>query len=192
MGLDTTKVRHQIRYILRRSGRTRSKKLADEVIKKIGSEKTVYRQIKAMCESGEIRPIVENRADVTYELVKLADYNEKYLEFYLNRLSDIDKRLKTFHEQIMNKDTMPMYIQQLSTIVLTIKQLQKIEARFRMLSIFGSLRNTKSFAEAQTKIEETWKFILGLIGHNPEKHFFQELMINFPVETIIEARSRKA
>ena len=97
--------------------------------------------------------------------------------------------LKKFHKKIMNKE--PLYITRLGTIVLTIKRLQKIEARFRILSMFGSLRNTKSFAKAQTKIEENWKSILNLIGHNPEKNLFQELMVNFPVETVVELSSPK-
>jgi len=67
MALDSEEIRHEIREILK-SGRTRGKKLADQIIEKIGSEKTVYREIRLMCDSGEIRKMEYNRANIEYEL----------------------------------------------------------------------------------------------------------------------------
>ena len=47
-------IRTEVIRILNESGKIRSNELAKRVIKKVGSEKTVYREISELVESGEI------------------------------------------------------------------------------------------------------------------------------------------
>ena len=55
MALDTEKIRHEIREFLSDNGKSRSKDIADRVLSLgIGSEKTVYHEIKEMWISGEL------------------------------------------------------------------------------------------------------------------------------------------
>lgn len=47
-------IRTEILRILNESGKIRSTNLAKRVMKKVGNEKTVYREISALVEAGEI------------------------------------------------------------------------------------------------------------------------------------------
>ena len=55
MGLDTEDIRREIIRILESEGFMRSARLAEKVEERVGSPKTIYREIKAMAESGLIR-----------------------------------------------------------------------------------------------------------------------------------------
>jgi len=186
MGLDTTEIRHEIRQILRSEGRTRSKKIADQVMKKVGSEKTVYREIKNLCNLGEIRKIEHSRADIEYELVELADAIDKQLAIVFKNLDEIKESLNKLHEK-MEKTKLP-YIERLSKIVLSIKQLQKLEARMKILSMFPLFKKSKSFNYIEKQIERTWDLILGLTAHQHDEKFLYELMYNFHHMHVIEAK----
>ena len=177
MPLDTAKIRHEIRNVLK-SGLTRSTKIVEKVKKKVGSEKTIYRQIQEMRDLGEIRPIEYNRAHIEYELIQLSDYVEKNLQVISNFLNEVNDDLTTFHEQL-NQKTKPIYLQRLSTIVFNIKRLQNIETRLRILSIFPAFEKSKSYSKIEKEIVNTWKSIDGLIGHNKEKQFVNEILMNF-------------
>jgi len=184
MALDSEKIRHEIRHILE-FGRTRGKKLADQVMKKIGSEKTVYREIQKMVDSGEIRRIENNRANVEYELVKLSDHVNDNLKQVLNFLDNVNDSLKRYDEQFKNKKIKPMYVQRFVPLGLNIKRLQNCESRLRILSCFPAFRKSKMFSDIHDKKEKTWRFLISLIAHNPESKFVNELLVNFPVTHII-------
>jgi len=184
MGLDSDKIRHEIREILR-SGHTRGKQLADQVIEKIGSEKTVYREMKNMCDSGEIRKIEHNRANIEYELVNLSDYVDNNLKQVLDFLDNVNDNLKRYDEQFENKKITLQYIQRLADLVFTIKRLQNCESRLRILSLFPAFEKSKMFSEIHDKKEKTWKFLISLITHNPESQFVNEMLINFPANYVI-------
>ena len=190
MGLDSEKIRHEIRHVLK-SGRTRGKKLADQVIEKIGSEKTVYREIQQMHDSGEIRRIEINRANVEYELVKLSDYVNDNLKQVLDFLDNVNDGLKRYDDQFKNKKITPLHIQRLAELVINIKRLQNCESRLRILSFFPVFRKSKMFSEIQDKKEKTWKFLISLIAHNPESNFVNEMLINFPATHIIYPTVKK-
>jgi len=184
MALDTEKIRHEIRHVLK-SGRTRGKKLADQVMEKIGSEKTVYREIQQMHDSGEIRRIEINRANVEYELVRLSDYVNDNLKQVLDFLDNINDSLKRYDDQFKNKKITPLHVQRLAELVLNIKRFQNCESRLRILSVFPAFRKSKIFFEIHDKKEKTWKFLISLIAHNPESNFVNEMLVNFPATKII-------
>ncbi len=83
MALDSAEIRREIRNILTKNGPTRGKELADQVIGKgIGSQKTVYREIKTMCDDELLERIEYNRGNVEYELRDISVSIEKRLKFY--------------------------------------------------------------------------------------------------------------
>ena len=127
MALDSSKIRRKIRRILTENGRTRGKELADEVVKTIGSEKTVYREIKAMYDEGELERTEHNRAKVEYELKDVTKIIEGKLQFLYNQAKNIYENLEKFHEDTYNKKTIPSYGQRLFTLVFCIKQTQNIQ-----------------------------------------------------------------
>ena len=50
-------IRTEIIRVLNENGKTRGTDLAKRVIQKVGNEKTVYREISALVESGEIEKV---------------------------------------------------------------------------------------------------------------------------------------
>ena len=183
MGLDTRKIRHEIRRILK-NGPTRSKDLADNVIKKVGSEKTVYREIKAMNISDEIKKNENNRANITYELVKLSEEVEVPLNNMDKQLDQMSEYLKKSHESLDSKKDFPIFL--LVMMVTTIKELQKFQARMKILSYYPAIKKTKLFEKINLKSEKIWDEIFHLSPDQIDDNLIKELMMNFPyVQRII-------
>ncbi len=186
MPLDTVKIRHEIRKVLK-DGATRSTKIVEKVKKKVGSEKTIYHQIQEMTRSGVLHANEYNRAHIEYDLVKQSKNIKNTLEDLSEVLDNINERLDKFQEKIKNKKTMPMYLQRLSTIVMSIKQIQLIEARLRIFSMNPAFKKSNSFVEIKNYTENTWNFIVILISQLHEETFFDELLMNFIPLRIEEA-----
>jgi len=183
MGLDTRKIRHEIRRILN-NGPTRSKDLADKVIKKVGSEKTVYREIQAMCISGEIKKNENNRANITYELVKLSEEVEVSLNNMDKQLDQMSEYLKKSSEMLDSRKDFPIFL--LVKMVTAIKELQKFQARMKILSYFPAMKKTKQFKKINLKSEKLWDEIFRLSPDQIDDNLIKELMMNFPyVQRII-------
>ncbi len=177
MGLDTRKIRHEIRRILK-NGPTRSKDLADNVIKKVGSEKTVYREIQAMCISGEIKKNENNRANITYELVKLSEEVEVSLNNMDKQLDQMSEYLKKSSEMLDSRKDFPIFL--LVKMVTAIKELQKFQARMKILSYFPAMKKTKQFKKINLKSEKLWDEIFRLSPDQIDDNLIKELMMNFP------------
>jgi len=60
-------IKIEIIRILNENGKIRGSELAKRVIKKVGNEKTVYRKISELVESGEIEKKVHSRSHIEYE-----------------------------------------------------------------------------------------------------------------------------
>ncbi len=187
MPLDTAKIRHEIRKVLR-DGPTRSTKIVDQVKKKVGSEKTIYRQIQEMAKSGAIQANVHSRAHIEYELVKVTNRVKNYLQDLSDILKHTNERLDRLHNAMENKKTRPQYLERLFTIVTSIKQIQTIGSRLRILSTLPRFKKSSSLIGLERQIDNTWKTIISLVGKQHEKIFFDELLMNFIPIDIQEAR----
>jgi len=64
-------IRTEVIRILNENGKIRSSELAKRVIKKVGNEKIVYREISKLVELGEIERTIHNRSHIEYELINL-------------------------------------------------------------------------------------------------------------------------
>jgi len=172
-------IRSKIREILA-SGKIRSGELVSETCKGCNcSQKPVYRELKILGQSGEVRSIPHNRGNIEYELVELSEFVDILLKNLSPYLENITKRLDSFHEKITNKKTNPQYIERLFFIVTSIKQLQKLEARLRILSTFPAIKTSKSYKIFEKEIEKTWVFIMALVYHQDDPKIINELLINF-------------
>ena len=180
MGLDSDSIRQEIRNFLRSNGRSRSTKLANGVAKKIGSPKTVYREIKLMCDSGELKKTDKNRADIEYELVEFAKIMENNFKTLSKQLAEVSTYFLNFEELIVNKKSTHYYLHKLMLFVQTMKQLNNIETRLRIISGFPPFQNSKSIPTLKKQIDEIWSKILSLINHPEDDKLISELFMNFP------------
>ena len=80
-------IRTEIIRILNENGKIRGTDLAKRVIQRVGNEKTVYREISALVESGEIEKRVHSRSHIEYELINL-------YESVSNQLKNLHKENK--------------------------------------------------------------------------------------------------
>ena len=90
-------IRTEIIRVLNENGKTRGTDLAKRVIQKVGNEKTVYREISALVESGEIEKRVHSRSYIEYELINL-------YESVNNQLRNLHKETEIIFEEITNFD----------------------------------------------------------------------------------------
>ncbi len=193
MALDSAEIRREIRNILTKNGPTRGKELADQVIGKgIGSQKTVYREIKTMRDDELLERTEYNRGNVEYELRDISVGIEKRLKFYEDTLNEINDALNELNSKMNNTKRPVMYAERLFTIVTRIKQLQKVETSFRIYGMFPAIRKSRHFTRQNKKVEELWKFIFEIVSHQPEEKFLQEMFMNFRPVSIAKVTSYKS
>ena len=181
MAIDSNEIRNEIIRILEEYGSHRSKRLADEVVKKVGSEKTVYREIKAMAESGEIRKTGSGQ-HISYDLPSVTERNELVLLKLLEYAENNNEYLIRTQKEIAHKKQL-FHIMVLGDIVFGIKQLQTIETRFRILKMFGALRKLEYFKKLEKQIEKNWRIIWSLIAldvaRSKKSDIVGEVLMNF-------------
>ena len=88
-------IKTEIIRILNENGKIRGTELAKRVIKKVGNEKTVYREISALVEAGEIEKKVHSRSHIEYELINL-------YESVNNQLKNLHKEAEMIYDEIVN------------------------------------------------------------------------------------------
>jgi len=180
MGLDTQKIRHEIREYLKINGRSRGKTIADHVILQgIGSEKTVYREIKEMCNSGELNKTEHNRANIEYDLVSVSNLVENRLAYFQKILDNIDKNFDEFFADMKKPKNEMWKIERLFFIVTRMKQLQTVETLLRIIENHKPFRKSSTYLEQKKKIAKFWKLFYELIFSQPETDFDKEVFRNF-------------
>jgi len=86
-------IRIEILRILNENGKIRGNELAKRVIKKVGNEKIVYREISSLVEAGEIDKKVHSRAHIEYELINLDESANE-------QLKNLHKEIEVVYEEI--------------------------------------------------------------------------------------------
>ena len=175
-------IRREIRKFLSVNGKSRGKAIADHVILEgIGSEKTVYREIKEMCTSGELHKTEHSRAFIEYELVEMSKVIEKRLEYTQHIVDNIEENIAHYYPIMNNpKKKMPKP-DRLMFIVQRMKQLQTVETILRIYENHEAFKKSKTYTEQKRKITEFWKRFYEYIFTQPEKEFSYDVFRNFTV-----------
>ena len=168
MGLDTEDIRHEIIRILESEGFMRSARLAEKVEERVGSPKTIYREIKAMAESGLIRRTGTGQHN-SYDLQSATKKHRLIILKLLEYAENNYEKQKRFHDKIFNKEQL-FPGEPLMVIVTGIQQLQKIEARFKIIKMFTALKKLEDYENLEKQIEKNWKSIRALIVHNVDQY----------------------
>jgi len=188
MALDTEEIRHKITVFLGDEGKSRSKDIADHVLAQgIGSEKTVYNEIKEMWKSGILNKTEHNRAYIEYDLVEVSNLVENRLAYFQTILDNIDKNLGEFYVDMKNPKKKMQKIERLMFIVSRMKQLQTVETLLRIMENHEPFKKSKTYLKQKEKITEFWKRFYELIFSQPDTHFYQEVFRNFTLRTYEKA-----
>jgi len=183
LGLDSEKIRREIMSILEGEGSMRSKKLAEKVFieKGIGSEKTVYRELKAMTENGNVRK-TGSGYHISYDLPSATEKHRLILFHLLEYAENNFEHLHHSHIRITNMNRF-IPLEGLMDIVTGIKQLQMIETRFRIFKLYPGLKKLEDWDNLEKQIEKNWKFIRSLLIKNMNRSgksdIVGEVLMNF-------------
>ena len=172
-------IRIEIIRILNENGKTRGTELAKRVMEKVGNEKTVYREISALVESGDIEKRVHSRSHIEYELVNL-------YESVNNQLKNLHNEVKTIFEEIENFDNISKveslsFHERLRSIIHLIQIVQSTDGIMKLLSFYPTFRKDKMFPQINRKIDDCWQAIMTSISHQPEDVFLNEILANLRI-----------
>ena len=169
-------IRIEIIRILNENGKTRGTDLAKRVIEKVGNEKTVYREISALVEAGEIEKKVHSRSHIEYELINLS-------ESVNSQLKDLHSEIEFVYEEIVNFDEIMKeegfsFHQRLRSVIHQIHIVQSTDGIMKMLSYYPTFKKDKMYSQIIRKINDCWEAIMNNITHQQENDFLNEILAN--------------
>lgn len=175
-------IRTEIIRTLNENGRTRGTDLAKRVIKKVGNEKTVYREISALVESGEIEKKVHDRSYIEYELINL-------YESVNNQLKNLHKEVEIILEEILRFDNLTKeekfsFHERLRSVIHFIHVVQSTDGVMKLLSFYPTFKKDKMFSQINRKIDDCWHAIMNIISHQTEEVFLNEVLANLRVNQL--------
>ena len=172
-------IRTEIIRILNESGKIRGTELAERVIKKVGNEKIVYREISALVESGEVEKKVHNRSHIEYELINL-------YESVNNQLKNLHSEINVIYEEIINFENVSReekfsFHQRLRSTIHLIHIIQSADGIMKLLSYYPTFKKDKMFSQIKRKIDDCWEAIMNNISRQPEDDFLNQILENLRI-----------
>ena len=172
-------IRTEIVRILNENGKIRGTELAKRVIEKVGNEKTVYREISALVETGEVEKKIHSRAHIEYELINL-------YESVSNQLKNLHKEINIIFEEIHNfeqtcKEEKISFHERLISTIHLINIVQSSESIMKLLSYYPAFKKDKMFSQIKRKIDDSWELIMNNIAHQPEEDFLNQILENLRI-----------
>lgn len=182
MPSDSEIIRTEIIRVLNENGKTRGGDLVDRVIKKVGNEKTVYREISSLVESGQIEKRIHDKSHIEYELINLSESVSNQLKTIHNELETSLTELKKFFDDA--EETRTSYHQKIRTVIDFIHMVQSIEGIMRLLSYYPTFKKDRMFSQINRKVNDYWEAIMSGISRQPEEEFFNEVLANMRISEI--------
>jgi len=172
-------IRTEILRILNESGKLRGNELAKRVIKKVGNEKIVYREISSLVEDGEIDKKVHSRSHIEYELINLDKSVNDQLKNLHKEIEVIYDEIKKFN--ITTEQEKFTYQERLRSVIHLIHIVQSTDGIMKLLSYYPSFKKDKMFSQINRKINDCWQTIMEIIAHQEDENFLNEILSNLRV-----------
>jgi hypothetical protein len=172
-------IKTEIIRILNENGKIRGTELAKRVIKKVGNEKIVYREISALVEAGEIDKKVHSRSHIEYELINLS-------ESVNTQLKNLHKEIEMIYEEIVSfdirvKEEKYSFHERLRSIIHQINIVQSTDGIMKLLSYYPAFRKDQMYSQITRKINDCWEIIMNSIMHQQESDFLNEVLANLRI-----------
>ena len=179
---DSEIIRTEIIRVLNENGKTSGTDLAKRVTAKVGNEKTVYREISFLVETGEIEKRVYDRTHIEYELIDL-------YESVNNQLKNLHKEVEIIFEEIANFGIMQTqkkltFQDRLRTIVHAIHVIQATDGIMKLLAFYPAFKKDKMFSQINRKITDCWQVIMNIISQQSEEKFLNEVLSNLRLSNL--------
>ena len=175
-------IKTEIIRILNENGKIRGTELAKRVIKKVGNEKIVYREISALVEAGEIDKKVHSRSHIEYELINLSESVNTQLKNLHKEVEMIYEEISKF--EIICKEEEFSFHERLRSIIHQINIVQSTDGIMKLLSYYPAFRKDKMYSQISRKINDCWESIMNSIMHQQEGDFLNEVLANLRVSQI--------
>lgn len=176
MVINSDIIRTEILRVLNESGKIRGSELTSRVIKKVGNEKMVYREISSLVESGEVGKKMHSKSHIEYELINISETVNNQLKDVHNEIEGIFEEIEEF-KQIMQQNKIE-FQERLREIIYFIHIVQSIDGVMKLLSHYPSFKKDKMFSQINRKMSDCWVNIMDIIVHQPEEGFLNEVIGN--------------
>ena len=173
-------IRTEVIRILNESGKIRSNELAKRVIKKVGNEKTVYREIGQLVESGEITRTIHSRSHIEYELINLYESVNNQLKNLYSEVNLIFEEIEKFEQISKEKDF--SQLERLRNTIDLIHAIQSAVSIMKLLSYYPTFKKDRMFSQIKRKISDCWEMMMNNIIHQPEESFLNEIINNLQIK----------
>lgn len=182
MVTDSNIIKTEILRVLNESGKIRGSELTSRVIKKVGNEKMVHREISSLVESGEIEKKMYSKSHIEYELINISESVNNQLKSIHKEIEIVFEELKEF-TQIMQENKIE-FQERLRTTIHVIHIVQSIDGVMKLLSYYPTFKKDKMFSQIMRKISDCWENIMESIVHQPEEEFLNEIIANLRISQI--------
>jgi len=182
MVIDSEIIKTEILRVLNESGKIRENELTSRVIKKVGNEKMVHREISLLVESGEIDKKMYSKSHIEYELINISKSVNEQLKNIHNDIETVFEEIKKFDETMYQEK---MILQErVRTTIYFINIIQSTDAVMQLLSNYPTFKKDKMFSQINRKIQDCWENIMKRIAQQPEEKFFDEVIFNLRIPQI--------
>jgi len=179
MDITSEIIRTEILRVLNEGGKIRGNELAERVIKKVGNEKIVYREISSLVQAGEIDKKVHSRAHIEYELINLDESVNEQLKNLHKEIEVIYDEIKKFNITIEQEKL--IFQERLRSVIHLIHIVQSTDGIMKLLSHYPSFKKDKMYSQIIRRINDCWQIIMDIIAHQDEENFLNEILSNLRV-----------
>lgn len=182
MAIDANIIRTEILRVLNESGKIRGSELTSRVIKKVGNEKMVHREISSLVESGEVEKKMYSKSHIEYELINISESVNNQLKSVHKEIEIIFEEINKF-SQIIQQNKIE-FQERLRTTIHFIHIVQSTDGVMKLLAHYPTFKKDKMFSQIARKIGDCWENIMESIVHQPEGEFLNEVIANLRISQI--------
>ncbi|QLH10966.1 hypothetical protein [Nitrosarchaeum sp. AC2] len=180
--MDSDIIRTEILRVLNESGKIRGTELTSRVIKRVGNEKMVHREISLLVESGEVERKMYSKSHIEYQIINISETVNNQLKGVHKEIEIIFEDIKEF-KQIIEQNKLE-FQERLRTIIHLIHIVQSIDGVMKLLSHYPTFKKDRMFSQITRKISDCWEGMMEIIVHQPEEEFLNEVIGNLRISQI--------
>lgn len=180
--MDSDIIRTEILRVLNESGKIRGTELTSRVIKRVGNEKMVHREISLLVESGEVERKMYSKSHIEYQIINISETVNNQLKGFHKEIELIFEDIKEF-KQIIEQNKLE-FQERLRTLIHLIHIVQSIDGVMKLLSHYPTFKKDRMFSQITRKISDCWEGMMEIIVHQPEEEFLNEVIGNLRISQI--------
>ncbi|GKS67456.1 hypothetical protein YTPLAS73_10030 [Nitrosarchaeum sp.] len=180
--MDYDIIKTEILRVLNESGKIRGNELTSRVIKRVGNEKMVHREISLLVESGEIEKKMYSKSHIEYQIINISETVNNQLKEVYKEIEIIFEDIREFKD-ITEQDKLE-FQERLRTMIHLIHIVQSIDGVMKLLSNYPTFKKDRMFSQIIRKISDCWEVMMEIIVHQPEEEFLNEVIGNLRISQI--------